>query len=454
MDWTRLLGSVLDGGYQLEAILSADTVGATFKVRVLGDSSANAIAKLFGVDPANACEQAELWESTRELRDTNLLIPLGAGQTQTDGATVAYLIVRRPDEILEEVIRERPLNQQEAGEVLMAAIHGLEELHSHGFVHRCLSPGHIVATGEAIKLSLECVGRTGLAFGVPLREPKYMALESTGQNVTPEADVWCLGATLIEIFSQQDCAEDCMDQAAKLPVPFDSIARRCLDPDPETRLKLGQVEAMLRSNAAPVAEPKKVEVPAPAAVPVSLSASPSIPPRVAEPGAAQIGEARRLPLWMYAAVGAAIVFVLIWLMRPKHKAVPSATHAAVRTAPSSAQPSAWESKTIAPEDAKTVTRAPVATSKPVVPGAQQFVKGQVWRVVMYTYTRPADADSKARWVNQKYPGLNAQTFSPSGESLYLVVAGGRMSRDQAERLRQKVRAFGLPRDSYIQNYQQ
>jgi hypothetical protein len=82
------------------------------------------------------------------------------------------------------------------------------------------------------------------------------------------------------------------------------------------------------------------------------------------------------------------------------------------------------------------------------------VNGAVWRVVLYTYARSADADTKAHSVNQKYPGLNAEAFSPGGKGLYLVVAGGRMTREDAERLRERVRAMGLPRDSYIQNFKQ
>ncbi len=455
LDWSRLQGTVLEGGYQLESILSADAVGATFKVRVLGDASANSIAKLFGMDPANAAEQAALWESTRELDSTNLLTPLGAGQTQVDGASVAYLVVRRPDEVLEAAIRERPLSTPEASEVLLAVIRGLDELHSHGFVQGSLSPEHIVAAGDAIKLSVECVGRRGFAPRLHLREPKYRAPESAGQYVTPEADVWCLGATLIEILSQQPCGDDCMAQAAKLPAPFDGIARRCLDPDPETRPKLGQVEVMYRSTTAPPPAPKKFEVPVTAAAPpAAVTTRVPLANRVAQ---SRLPQRTRpaIPAWMYAAAAVIVIVLLVWIARPKHRTIASASHAAASSTASS-QPSAWESKTITPDDAKTVTPAPVTAAKPVIPARQSpAVNGAIWRVVLYTYARSADADSKARSVNAKYPGLNAETFSPAGgKSLYLVVVGGRMTREDAERLRQRVRAMGLPRDSYTQNFKQ
>jgi cell division septation protein DedD len=83
-----------------------------------------------------------------------------------------------------------------------------------------------------------------------------------------------------------------------------------------------------------------------------------------------------------------------------------------------------------------------------------MVNGQAWRVVLYAYTRSADAENKARSVNGKYPDLNAETFSPNGGSPYLVVVGGRMTRDDAEHLKRRVRGLGLPRDAYIQNFRQ
>jgi hypothetical protein len=78
----------------------------------------------------------------------------------------------------------------------------------------------------------------------------------------------------------------------------------------------------------------------------------------------------------------------------------------------------------------------------------------VWRVVLYTFSREEDAQKRAQAINGKHPGLDAQTFSPSNSHMYLVVAGGRMTRSDAARLRLKALREGMPRDSYIQNYKQ
>lgn len=454
LDWTRLQGTVLEGGYQLETILAAEESVATFKVRVLGDSSANAIARLFFAGPRAAEEQAAVWKSTRQLQDKHLSRPLGAGQTQIDGATLAYVVLRRPDETLDAAVRERPLSKQEAGEVLLALIRGLEELHSHGLVHGCVSPEQIVAIGDSIQLSTEGVRRVGEAPALLLPQARYTAPESEGANVTPEADVWCMGATLVEILTQQRCGEHCIEEASKLPAPFDSIAARCLDADPQSRVKVGQAEALFRGRGAGPLEAKKAAPvsPAVAAIPVAAAAPSVLPATRPTP---QIQEPKLRAWWIYAAAGIIVVLGLIWLLRPKHRPIPPPSQVAARTPAAPAQGSAWESKTITPEDAKTVSRPEPPLSKPVPAAhAADSVKGPVWRVVLYTYARQADADGKARWVNGKYPGLGAEAFSPTGGSPYLVVVGGRMNREDATRLRQRVRSLGLPRDSYIQNYQQ
>jgi hypothetical protein len=75
--------------------------------------------------------------------------------------------------------------------------------------------------------------------------------------------------------------------------------------------------------------------------------------------------------------------------------------------------------------------------------------------VVYTYDVAADAETRARLVNEKHPDLKAEVFSPNGSSgPYLVVIGGQMNRETAMTLRQKARRLGLPRDTYAQNYKQ
>ena len=464
LDWARLRGATLPGGFELESILAADREHATFKVRVLGDAGANALAMLFGADPEAGEQQVALWETARGLRDANLARPLGAGQTQIEEANAAYVVLPRPDEALAGAITERALSREEAGDVLLAVLQGLGELHAQGLVHGRLSPEEIFAIGDAIKLSTLTVRAQGEQPRLDFTPPKHLAPESESENITPEADIWCLGATLVQILGRPAADAEPTEAAAGLPAPFDAIARRCLDPNPETRATLPQVEALFRSRGVPPPAQAQVRKPEPIAEPVVAAAVapiPLSPPDAPFAGMTPLARAsegvrggRTNPVWIYAAAAVLVIVVVMLLARPKHNATTAPVQTASTAMATKPAPSAWPSQTLRPDDAKAVTRSqPRKTGSVPTPSASSSqANGAVWRVILYTYAREADAQQKAKWVNEHYPGLTAETFSPKGGSPYLVVAGGHMTRDEAQRLRQKVRGLGLPHDAYIQNY--
>ena len=75
-----------------------------------------------------------------------------------------------------------------------------------------------------------------------------------------------------------------------------------------------------------------------------------------------------------------------------------------------------------------------------------------WRVVAFTYLHEDQARHKAATIAQKHKYLSPQVFEPGGHGPWLVTLGGFMTRDQAETLRNRARADGLPRDTFIRNY--
>jgi hypothetical protein len=79
----------------------------------------------------------------------------------------------------------------------------------------------------------------------------------------------------------------------------------------------------------------------------------------------------------------------------------------------------------------------------------------MWRLIAYTYAARPAAETKAKSINEKWPDLHAHVFSPAGgKGMYLVALGGRMTHEDALRLQKEARAKGLPRDIYVQNYQE
>lgn len=485
-DWASFSGKVLEGGYEVEELLEAERDRAKYKVRVLGGGGIGAIVDVFRADGAAGSGQVELWETARKLEHANLSTPLAAGQTQLDDVNLIYVILRRPDETLDLALRERALNAGEAREVLLSVSHALERLHREVLVHGCVAPAQILAVNDSIQLSTECVRSVGSAPGLETAKPKYVAPESAGVNVTPAADVWCLGATLFECLTQKECGADWREAADRLAAPFSRIIERCLEPDPETRCGLAEIDELYKQkqDSPPRLQRGAGAVPELARIPhggepirTEITRAPEI-----KAGAEAARESGRRPAgadnlraqsktpqsktWIYAAVGVVIVLLVIWAARPKQRPAAKATAANV-TARSGAPPAsgaAWETRTLAPEGSSVkpqpkaqparvdaVPRRDLVTRRPEL----ATINGPVWRVVLFTYDHQEDAENRTHLLNGKHPDLAAEVFSPNGpDGPYLVTAGGGMSREDAVRLRQKALRLGMPSDSYIQNYKQ
>ena len=453
LDWPKLEGIVLEGGYEIQDLVAADQSSRTFKIRVLGDASAHLLTKVFLAAGGLSNEQVALWNKAKDFQHPNLIAPTAAGRTQVDGTEFIYVIVERPEEVLDDILRERPLNAEEAGEVLVGAARALEYLHARGFAHGCVSPRQVFAVGESIKLSCESIRGIGVMPSRPLVSPKYRAPESEPENVTPEADVWCLGATLFETLTQNECGDECREQAAKLPGAFARIVPRSLDPDPAARYKASELPALYRGRESVTLTPELTRAP-------ELEETSALP-RVAP--ARQLGVSRRI--WIYAAFAVLAVLASVWLLRSKHPnrssdavAVPSPTPNTQKPAPATTA-GALPAPSVHPENTATTPPAQRHLSKEVTGKATKqapnTVNGPIWRVVLYTYSRVEDAQNMAHSINAKYRQLSADVFTPSGQNTaYLVVVGGRMNYDQAARLRRRVLSMGLPRDSYVQNYSQ
>jgi hypothetical protein len=93
--------------------------------------------------------------------------------------------------------------------------------------------------------------------------------------------------------------------------------------------------------------------------------------------------------------------------------------------------------------------APVVHAQPSSPSSSPVT----WRVIAFTYRSRDIAANKAKQINTRWPDLHASVFAPrSLDGYYLVALGTRMTREEAVRMQHKVRGMGLPRDTFVQNY--
>ncbi len=493
-EWKSLFGKTLDGGYELKDIVEAEQDRAVLRVRVLGDYSLKASASFYVLPAGIAEEQSSLWQAIRNVeKKSNLHLPLGAGTLLLDRTGVAYVVSQNADETLKDVLKNRALSPEEATEVLRSVARGLGELHANGFVHGSLSPEEVLAVEDRIDLSIEGIRRVNSEPLLEMKNARYLAPESGTRNLTIASDVWCLGATLFETLTQKTYEPEMREQAEKLRHPLGTAASRCLDSDPEKRCNLGELEQILRSKAPPPPKPKPVtpvapearieavesgktkspngpvaspklpnEAPVPVKLPNKLAAVPKLPNEL--PPSAKLPSEQeaedRVGLssrrgWIYALAAFLAIFFALWAVRARNSkraaSIPAKKDA--QTASTSQPGAAWPTKTLEPD-----VKAPVPSMRtPVPPAAALPTKSlekpskTIWRVVLYTYHRQQDAENKAKEIGGKRPDLEAEVFSPAGGP-YLVVAGGKMDREEASRVRARAIREGMPHDSYIQNY--
>ncbi|MFL6452103.1 MAG: protein kinase domain-containing protein [Bryobacteraceae bacterium] len=260
-----LSGKILEGGFELKDLIEADETRAVFRVRVLGDRELVATALFRRLEPAGAERQVELWQTVRELRDVHLNYPLGSGTAELNGSRAAYVVLRQPDESLAGVLRERPLTPAEMKDALLNVAKGLEVLHLNGLVHGNVSPEQIVAIGDTIRLSGEGVRAAGVAPPFEAKPASYAAPETKGVNLTPQADMWSLGATVFETLTQRRWTDSEKETADALPEPFATVALRCLVAEPGGRCHLPELVALVRGEIKPAPRPKPAPVSPPAA---------------------------------------------------------------------------------------------------------------------------------------------------------------------------------------------
>ncbi len=440
----RWEGVSLCGKYRLERWLGAGE-GAAFFQTSLAPDGRRAVVKLIPEAAVDGAEPLNLWHRIRQLRHPNLVELLDCGRADLEGEIAFYALFESPDDTLSSALSRSPLSREEAREVLESVIAALRYLHAQGLAAGALDPDHIVAVGEQVKLS------TG-------------ALREAENSSVYREDVRLLG----ELW-----------QRALMPASAKSaeIAAHAADPNLEARWSLAEISAALAEGyeaepvpaapapallveaespvSAPVVSEAAVSEPAISETPISETraeappapAAPVIPVpprndrRASEPAASS-----GFPKWILVAA-ACVLFVILnlhWLhtaKAPAQSRVTSVSPPRETVAPEPRQVMAPAARQIAPPAFQTGARSSSSDDQ------------KIWRVIAFTYHSREEAVKKAQQLNDYHPGIDAAVFRPKEKGrYYLVSLGGRMSREEAERLRRTARGRGLPRDLYVQNY--
>jgi TonB family protein len=245
-DW---VGRVIDGRFTLLQWVRGSGWSGVFLTELGEPGSEKAAIKLI---PADAGAEARIadWALTANLSHPHLMRMFHAGRCQIDTVPLLYSVTEYADEVLSQILPERPLTPSEAREMLDAVVDALSYLHGKGFVHGHIKPANIMAVGDRLKIAsdgLHLAGEPGRQFPA---SSVYDAPESATGTISAAADVWSLGVTLVEALTQHPPVWDRSTDGEPIvpesvPQPFAAIARECLRSDPAHRCTLADVKARL-----------------------------------------------------------------------------------------------------------------------------------------------------------------------------------------------------------------
>jgi TonB family protein len=386
MDTTAILadreGRVVDGRYTLHRWLGGSPEGSVYLTEAAREGAVKAAIKLVPAASPGADARLAGWAAAFRIAHPRLLRVLHTGRCALDGSEVIYCVTELAEEVLVEILPDRPLTADETREMLAPILDALEALHGRGYVHGRLKPSNILVVADNLKLSADCspVALAKTASPVVARGI-YDAPELSRAVYSPAADVWSLGMTIVAALNQRSPAwdrESGFEPVVRpaLVAPFESIVRDCLRLDPASRITLPEIRAQLEGKALPESAP----------LPSHPDFEPDFTPTPAP-------SARWAPAWITGAVLlgiAATAFFLHSRQSPAPSAaqesVPAAEQQAAVQPPAPAAVPPAQSGTPLPQDSAPATRSPSSEVNGailkrvlphVLPGALATIRGTV-----------------------------------------------------------------------------
>src|SRR5262249_532654 len=147
-------------------------------------------------------------------------------------------------------VKDGPLPTPLVRQLASQLIEALRYLHGKNLVYRNLKPATIASVGGTWKLADFAMLRP-----VGVANPKQTrALLTTSPHPPPDAytgficpawDLYSLGVPLNQCLLGDERERG---GRLRLPDPFESIVRGCLEPEPRRRISLDEIARMLRSN--------------------------------------------------------------------------------------------------------------------------------------------------------------------------------------------------------------
>ena len=252
--WKQWEGQVVNGKFHLRQYLSGGENSAVFLTEHGERELQKAAIKLIPALPEKSDLQLSQWGLAAKLSHPHLIRLFEMGRCQLGNMGLLYIVMEYAEENLSQILPDRPLTPAEAREMLEPVLDTLAFVHGQGFVHGHIRPANIMAVEDQLKISSDGLHRINESRGGLGKPGVYDAPEMAGGEISPAADVWSLGMTLVEALTQRLPVWDGPEQGEpalpeSLPAPFVELARHCLRVDLQRRWTVVDISAYMRQTS-------------------------------------------------------------------------------------------------------------------------------------------------------------------------------------------------------------
>jgi eukaryotic-like serine/threonine-protein kinase len=270
----RLVGTVLDGKYRIEAYLSSGGMGAVFRAThvMLGKPVA---VKLIQGDLVTSPEMARRFQrearAATSLNHPCIVSVYDLGQTG-DGTLYIAMELVDGQSLKDEIRAQGRIEPARIVRLLRDVASALAVAHRHQIIHRDLKPQNVMLTRDSngrevaklldfgIAKTLDEAQTQLTAAGFALGTPQYMSPEQAmGKEVDPRSDLYSLGVVMYEMlvgevpFTAPSTSAILIKHLTELPahpskrrpdipVPatLEAIVLRCLEKEPANRYQTAE----------------------------------------------------------------------------------------------------------------------------------------------------------------------------------------------------------------------
>jgi TonB family protein len=250
--WTKWEGQVINGIFPLRRFLSGSDHSGVFLTECKAEGLPNAALKLVPAIPTLTEAQLSYWRTAASLSHPHLIRLFDWGRCQLGERHFLFVVMEYAEQNLSQILPRRALSAGEVREMLLPILDTLGFLHRKSLVQGQLKPANVLGVNDRLKLASDTIRPAGESTASIAQSSVYDPPEARDGSFSAAGDIWSLGITMIEAFTQHPPAwpDKGSDTVAltSLPPTFVGIVRRCLNRSPAERPTVADLEDQIKPS--------------------------------------------------------------------------------------------------------------------------------------------------------------------------------------------------------------